>query len=486
MSLVRTFLISTPGIQGLLLALCLATFAFVVPAGAQGVPQELVGIQTQYFRALENVERKHQAELTKVRAEYLKQLQELGRGYVKISDQRSALAVKVEIKRLENPTGSMPAPGIEPPRELVDIREAFEEKRFQIEESQGRLMGDLAKKYLSQLEVWSKLYRSKGKPDSAKAVDQEIKRMQAALTGEKPAASTLTAAPKDKPAAPTKKPAETATEPADTEPTAVDPVDAALTATTEGDPELPTEDAADAAAAGTAPAAGKSPVPLPGLPTQPDTLVLKPGWQKSENSNRELTTELASILSPYGKSEANLGTFPGLVLYGKVRYLMPWAEARAALELDNQVPETGVIRTPGWPGADSLKFYSYKGKFDGFYTRMNIICDAADHVVTLQLTNDSSGMNLQYRPLLPQWKFYDYVLGRPKKIEIEGIWHKIFSRNLMGEFVEETDNVLNPNTPCLRIDTIYFDANLAVQSWGRWYVVRPFLDTLLYTCNAAQ
>lgn len=453
----------------ILVAACLVAPSLVRAQGkdAAAFPEELTAIQTQYFRALEPVLDKHRKEMAELRKKYYAQLQQLGRDFVQARNQSGALAVLVEKQRLETPDSKLAAPNTKPPQELVYAREAYEEAKFKIEQNEKAALAAIATKYTQQLGVWSKLYRQRGNKASAKAVDEEIKRIEASLRGE-PAEAATVASVKGVPpliAAPKEESAE-----AEGDTTAAtastDPVDSSIAAVTED-------------GATKAPPIEKAPE----LPPPPAGLTLYNGWQGTASKNRGFANELSALLGPYGTPRINLDTWPGLVLYDKVRYLMPWPEARKLLGLEGKVPATGVINTPGWPGANSLKYYTYTGKFDKDYNKMTIVTDAADHVVTLMLSNDASGLNMKYRQLLPEHKFYDYVMGQNKKFEVDGIWHKIFARNLMGEFAEETENVLNPNTPCIRLDTLYFDTNLKIQFIGRWYVVKPFLDTLLYSCN---
>lgn len=430
-------------------------------------PEELTGIQMQYLRSLEPVMEEQRTQLSKLRNEYYQELLALGKRYVRDQNQSAALAVKVEIEKLKAQSKPMPAPSIEPPQDLVDIRERFEEQKFNIEDKERRGLRELAQKYIERLGVWSKLYRDKGKSDSAQAVDAEIRRIEASLKGEVIASA---------PPAVVVKPVPGAAAPGAE---SVDPLDNALSAVEEG--------AAEASPAPPDPSASEDAPPQ--LPKPPEGLTLKEGWQGTAAKDRALADELTGLLGAYGTPRVNLNTFPGLVLYGKVRYLMPWEEARKALELDAQIPQTGVIETPGWPGAGSLRYYRFKGKFDKQYTALNVIVDAADHVVIIQLTATALDTNLgfiKYRPVLPEWKYYDYLSGGKKSTEAECVWHVLFARNLMGEFTEETENIINANAPCMRLDTVYIDPTLKVQFLSRTYLVKPFLDTLLYSCSETQ
>lgn len=461
-----------PTLLGLLL--CTGAGLGLLPAQSSSregtpFPQELIGIQTQYFRDLEAVEEKHRKELGAVRVEYYQQLQALGRAYVENRDQVGALAAKVEMQRLETPVADLPAPSTVPPPDLVELREGFEDKSFKIKADLKFALDDLARKYVARLELWATLYRENKKLGEARAVEKEIRGILARLEGKSSIAG---------PESEDDVVAEVPPTPSTISPTAApeDPLATVLENVAEPEPAV-------SPLLPTLRPDGVEPGPGTDLPQPPAGLVLNPGWEGTASANPAMARELSSLLSPYGEPKVDQSTFPGLILYGKVSYLMPLPEARKILELEAIVPETGYLQTSGWPGAQSLKYYRYQGKFDGAYTHLTIITDTADHVVSIQLTSGPSGLNMRYRPLLPEWKFYDLVRGQYKSIEAETVWHKIFSRNLMGEFVEEADNVLNPHTPCLRIDTIYFDVDMKMKFLGRLYLTKPFLNTLLYTCE---
>jgi hypothetical protein len=457
--------------------LCLLLAAFLpLAATAQGTPkvkdsatfpEELTGIQTAYLRSLEPVIKEHRQKLVELRVAYKKELQDLGKQFVMEKNQTGALAVKVELNKLEALTGTnLPVPNAEPPKDLVYLRERFEDHKFKIEEDEKAVVRDLAGKYTKQLEVWSKLYRDRGRTGAAKAVEGEIRRIEASLRGAPVVAAVGTPPPvkmedfEDTPPAP----ADEANSVAPGAPGEGDPLDTAIAAAgaEAGAPEKPT-------------------APTPPPPS--DGLTLNNGWQGSGGKDRALANEIINLLGPYANSRISLGTYPGLILYDKVLYLMPLAEARKVLKIEKLVPQVATMETAGWPGAGSLKTHTFTGRFDKIYTRLILVTDAADHVVSLMLANDG-GLNIPYRPLLPEYKYYDLVLGKPKKIGADGIWHKIFTRNLIGEYSEESDNPSNVNTPCVRLDTLYFDVNLKVSYQGRWYIARPFLETLLYSCNS--
>ncbi len=425
-------------------------------------PNELTSIRIAYVKSLDPIEDDLRKKRLELKREYHDALDELGREFVEAKDQAAALAVKIEQQRLKEVSGYYPDARIEGGRRLERLRYRYEDGLAELEEQAGKRFGEQAEAYIKKLRLWEEIYIKRRDRTNAAAVVAEIQRIENAMSGKDFDWQTTDRTPQAQaqaPAAPAERPAETS----------APPETQSQAQTTPGQAETEETPAAEA-------------------DPEPGQLALAEDWQNSSGPDGQTVKgELNKLFGRFGRPQANIKAYPSLPIYKNITYLMPLEKAVEALGLKGAAPKIGEITTPGLP-ANSLKTRFYPRKFKDANDKMDfdgitVVTDQSDQVVTLQFHKDYEGFSLEYRLIHEPFEYYDYLYGQKRKSAAAGVWHKLHSRDLAGQFVEEAENLVNPNPNALRLDSLYYLENLAVQTMVRWYIPRPLVDVILLSSS---
>jgi hypothetical protein len=136
------------------------------------------------------------------------------------------------------------------------------------------------------------------------------------------------------------------------------------------------------------PASQKNPTsgPAPEIP-RVDAISLQPGWDSAMQGGDVPMRELYELLSRHCAAGTDLnGGTPEV--YRGVRYLMPSTIAVQTLGLSHRIRSGERIVAAGFP-RNSLSCSTFDGSFEGDFNRLELVTDAADRVVCLQLVNQT-------------------------------------------------------------------------------------------------
>lgn len=137
-----------------------------------------------------------------------------------------------------------------------------------------------------------------------------------------------------------------------------------------------------------APQLSKNPASPPAPePPRTETITLQPGWDGHMQGGDVTMHELQEVLSHHCAAGTDLGGGTP-ELYRGVRYLMPAATAAQVLGLSHRVRSGERIVAAGFP-RNSLSCSTFDGSFEGQFNRLELVSDAADRVVCLQLVNQT-------------------------------------------------------------------------------------------------
>jgi hypothetical protein len=118
------------------------------------------------------------------------------------------------------------------------------------------------------------------------------------------------------------------------------------------------------------------------------TIALPAGWDTRMQGGDITMRELQSILSRYCSPGVDLSGADS-PLYNDVRYLMDANQAIRILNLPRSLPSHGQVITPGFPRS-SLSFSTFDGMFEGQFNRLDLVTDAANKVVCIQMVDEHS------------------------------------------------------------------------------------------------
>lgn len=233
-------------------------------------------------------------------------------------------------------------------------------------------------------------------------------------------------------------------------------------------------------------------------PAQPGGVVLDRAWMTPMQGGSATLQDLGTLLSTFAKPSANLAANPSLKIYEEVTYLMPYEDAKKALNLTQNVVPKNKVACPGFP-KDSFFHYAFDGHFDGHFTKLYIVTDKADQVVAIQLVTESpkvDQVNAPYRAT--DWHTYNFVNYRTKASKRLWIDHKPYYEDKYGW--QEYSPTYASRQPkgevgVLRIDSLLMDpdATLSGNRGSKWkpleavrlYLPKPMMELILQCISGA-
>jgi hypothetical protein len=202
--------------------------------------------------------------------------------------------------------------------------------------------------------------------------------------------------------------------------------------------------------------------------------------------------ELATLLSPFAKPIPNTAPSPGLKIFEGVTYLMPFEEARKALNLNQRVVPKVKVIYPGFP-KDSFFHYAFDGAFEGHFNKLYIVTDKADQVVAVQLVAGSPKIDQVDAPYKStDWHTYNFINSRSKAITRLWVDHKPYFEDDRGW--QKYDPKYSYRQPkgevgLLRIDSLLMDpvdrdgsldSNWKALEAVRLYLPKPMMELILH------
>ena len=230
---------------------------------------------------------------------------------------------------------------------------------------------------------------------------------------------------------------------------------------------------------------------------QPTGLVLDRSWASPLQGGSQTMKDLGTLLSPFAKPEANLAASAGLDFYQGVTYLMPLADARKVLNLQNVIAKEKVV-CPGFP-KDSFLSYAFDGYFEGEFNKLYLVTDKADQVVAVQLVATAPKRDQVKSPSQKtDWHTYDFINNRSKASTT--VWadnRASFNEHNFWKEYSSSFNFELPTKPVsfIRIDSLLMDPmsrhGYKAQNWRaleavRLYLPKPVMELILFNIQTTN
>ena len=210
--------------------------------------------------------------------------------------------------------------------------------------------------------------------------------------------------------------------------------------------------------------------------------------------------DLGAILSPFAKPSINLSAVPGLEIYEGVTYLMPYEQAKKALNLNQRVVPKNKVNCPGFP-KDSFFHYAFDGTFEGHFNKLYIVTDKADQVVAIQFVAESPKRENVEAPNDPtDAHTYNFINYRGKGTKRLWVEHIAYFQDKKGNWRRyrnpSRSSYDQPEGPVdiLRIDSLLMDPDASSSGFRRnnWkpleavrlYLPKPMMELILQCVNS--
>ena len=200
--------------------------------------------------------------------------------------------------------------------------------------------------------------------------------------------------------------------------------------------------------------------------------------------------DLARLFGGAGTASEITTADTSVEVYPGVPFLTPLASARKTLNLDDVPSSKTQVSTPGFP-QDSFSAHVFSGVFPGGFTRLSLITDSDDQVVSVLLVDSSSRSRVPNEPDTAGYHTFNFVTGGAKATGNLMIKHQIAPGRAVAGVVVVDTLLIDPNDPedqpprrtskggSSRTSTYSRQKTGKVLERSRWFVPAPVVNLIL-------
>lgn len=148
----------------------------------------------------------------------------------------------------------------------------------------------------------------------------------------------------------------------------------------------------------------------------------------------------AGIASEETEVDSSIEVYPGLPI------LTSLSEAKKLLHLEGVASSQSRVTTPGLPQA-SLNSFTFAGVFPGGFTRLHLIADKADQVVSVLLVDEDARSRVANETDATGYHTYNFVTGGAKATKDHVIRHQIAADSELMDVVVVDSLFIDPRDP---------------------------------------
>lgn len=235
------------------------------------------------------------------------------------------------------------------------------------------------------------------------------------------------------------------------------------------------------------------PVPITPMPEAASSkeakITLAQNWAATGRSGELVRKDLAKLFGDFGSPSEKIEGDPTIEVYPGVTFLMPFNEARKKLQLDSGVGSKTKVGTPGLPQG-SFTAHGFSGVFLGGFTRLFLVTDNADQVVSVLLVEENTRTRVPNETDASGYHTYNFIGGRTKGTNDLAIRHEIAKGGPAGVLVVDS-MLVDPNDPedrapirlstrsSTRVSSTPKPKTGKVLERSRWFVPEPIVNLIL-------
>lgn len=170
------------------------------------------------------------------------------------------------------------------------------------------------------------------------------------------------------------------------------------------------------------------------------------GWNTPRRDGENVRKDLARLLGGVGKASEQTQVDSMPEIYGGVAFLTPLVTARKLLNLDSAQVTKSRISTPGFP-RDSFSASMYGGVFPGGFTRLYLVTDNEDQVVSVLLVDSNNKTRVTNEPDADGYHTYNFVAGEGKASSALMVSHKVTPSAAPNGVIVVDTLLIDPNDP---------------------------------------
>ena len=196
-----------------------------------------------------------------------------------------------------------------------------------------------------------------------------------------------------------------------------------------------------------------APVPSPGRPSDSSSAQFSGGkielamtWNSARRGGEMVRKDLARLFGESGSPGETVRVDTSFEIYPGVPFLAPLSTAKKVLNLDGASSRKVRVTTPGLP-QDSLSAHVFEGVFPGGYTRVHLVTDNADQVVSVLLVDSSSRSRVNNEPDTTGYHTYNFIAGDGKAVSYLAVRHQVTPASGASGVVVVDTMLVDPTDP---------------------------------------
>lgn len=230
--------------------------------------------------------------------------------------------------------------------------------------------------------------------------------------------------------------------------------------------------------------------PEPPAPQAGSKIMLASNWNSPGQGGSMTRKDIAKLFGASGTPSDRLEGDPTIEVYPGITFLAPLTVARKQLRLEGVSGSKVRVSTPGLP-QNSLSAHGFSGVFLGGFTRIFLVTDHADQIVSVLLVDENTRMRVPNETDTSGYHTYNFVTGGAKGANDLAIRHTIATDGPPGVLVVDSmlvDPTDPEDRPPIRVgsrtssrSTTYSKPKTGkVLERSRWFVPVPIVNLILH------
>lgn len=214
------------------------------------------------------------------------------------------------------------------------------------------------------------------------------------------------------------------------------------------------------------------------------------GWNSPQSGGDMPRKDLAKLFGLAGSASETAVVDTTLEIYPGIRFLTPLITAEKILKLEDAQSSKIRVETPGFP-QDTFRAHVFTGVFPGGFTRLALVTDNSDQVVSVLVVDSSTRTRVINEPDTTGYHTYNFISGSARGSNDIQIKHQIDPTSLAtGVLVVDTLLIdpFDPEEGTSKRRTKSSSSSRSSSSRpktgkvlerSRWYVPSPMVNLIL-------
>lgn len=173
---------------------------------------------------------------------------------------------------------------------------------------------------------------------------------------------------------------------------------------------------------------------------------LRPGWDSPRREGETTRKDLARLLGWTGSASEATTVDASMEIYPGIPFLTPLSVAEKALKLEDAQSSKSRVATPGLP-QNSFNAHAFNGVFPGGFSRLYLVTDVDDRVVSVLMVDSSSRTRVPNEPDTTGYHTYNFVTGAGKAAGYLVVRHQVAPGSETSSLVVVDTLLIDPTDP---------------------------------------